>query len=333
MGGMKAFVKPGERVLLKVNLLAASTPDSAVVTHPSVVRAVAKAIVDAGGKPIIADSPSREFSKSRLEKVYEQAGLIKLSRELGIDLNYDTRSQKRVIPNAKRLKKSPICRFALDADKIIALPKIKTHSLMMMTLATKIMYGAVPGLTKARYHSRYFRKLAFADMLLDLLNIVPPDLFIMDGVLGMQGDGPMGGTPVEIGVMLAATDAVALDLATCKLLGIESMGVPPLRQAKVRGLWPGEIRYPLLTPEDVKYSGFILPSSAGYLLTGKKRPSKSPIPIEKCTGCGDCVRICPRDAIKLENDKAKIDYSLCIKCYCCHEVCPERAIVLKVLRS
>ncbi len=332
LGGMKQFVNPGERVLLKVNLLAASPPESAVVTHPAVVRAVAQEVLNAGGVPIIGDSPSREFSKKRLNKVYESAGLIKLASELGIELNYNTGTKKLVIPNGKKLKKTPICKFVLDADKIIALPKIKTHSLMMMTLATKIMYGTVPGLKKARYHSRYFRRLSFADMLLDLLSIVPPNLVIMDGILAMQGDGPFSGEPFNLNLMLASKDSIAIDLAVCDILNIEPVGIPPLKQAKLRGWWPAKIDYPLLAPKDVKFHGFLLPSTADYLLTGKKRPSKSPVPTEKCTACGDCERICPRDAVKIINERAKINYSLCIKCYCCHEVCPDNAIELRVLR-
>ena len=149
LGGIRKFVDKGDRVLLKVNLLTASTPDSAVVTHPALVRAIAEAVLKAGGIPYIADSPSREFSKGRLKKAYEAAELISIANDLGIELNYDTSSNKVSIPNGKKIKKAPIAKFVLDADKIIALPKVKTHSLMMMTLATKIMYGAIPGLTKA----------------------------------------------------------------------------------------------------------------------------------------------------------------------------------------
>jgi uncharacterized protein (DUF362 family)/NAD-dependent dihydropyrimidine dehydrogenase PreA subunit len=332
LGGMKAFVNRNERVLVKVNLLAASTPESAVITHPTVVREVAVAVQNAGGIPYIGDSPSREFSKRRLEKVYERAGLIKLSNDLGVELNYDTRTEKVVLPYANKLKKSPICKYVLDADKIIALPKLKTHSLMILTLATKIMYGAIPGLTKARFHSKFFRKENFAEMLLDILTIVPPHLIVMDGVVGMHGDGPMSGPPVNIGLMLAATDSIAMDLAICKILGIESMGVPTLKRAKLRGWWPNDINYPLLSPQTAAFSGFRLPATASYPLTDKKRPKRSPVPNKKCNGCGDCERICPRKAIRLVNERATVDYSLCIQCYCCHEVCPENAIDLKVLK-
>jgi uncharacterized protein (DUF362 family)/NAD-dependent dihydropyrimidine dehydrogenase PreA subunit len=234
------------------------------------------------------------------------------------------------IPDGKRLKKTPICNFLLNADKVIALPKIKTHSLMIMTLATKIMFGGVPGLTKARYHSRYIRRVSFADMLLDILSIIPPNLIIMDGIIGMQGEGPAGGIPVEIGVLMATEDAIAMDLSVCSLLDIEPIGIPVLKQAKLRGLWPKNIFYPILNSDDVKHEGFVLPASANYLLTGKKIPKQSPIITEKCTSCGFCQEICPKQVITKGINGVQINYSKCIRCYCCHEICPENAIVLKI---
>lgn len=332
LGGMDSIINRGDRVLLKVNLLAATHPNRGVVTHPAVVKAVAAEVLKHGGEPFIGDSPSAQFTKRRLEKIYQTAGLIDVAKQLGVELNYDTSKHKVGIPDGKRLKQTPIGNFVLKADKIIALPKIKTHSLMMMTLATKIMYGAVPGLVKAKYHSRYFTRKGFADMLLDVLSVVTPDLYIMDGVLGMQGDGPLGGDAVNIGVMLAAIDGVAMDLAVCQLLGIEPIGVPTLKRAKVRYMWPYRIHFPLLTPGEAFFKGYQLPSTAGYLLTGKKRPKRSPVPNKNCTGCGDCEQICPRRAIKLINNIARVNYDRCIRCYCCHEVCPDKAISLEILK-
>jgi len=332
LGGIQKYIKNGERVLLKTNLLTPSNPEKAVVTHPVVISAVAQAILKTGGIPYIGDSPSGQFTKRRLEKTYAKAGLKDLANKLGIELNFDTRSQKIIIPNGKKLKKTILCNFVLNADKIIALPKIKTHSYMIMTLATKIMYGVIPGLTKAKYHSMFIKKTAFADMLLDVLSVRKPDLIIMDGIVGMQRDGPSGGTPVNLGVLLASEDAIAMDLAICDILGIEPIGVPTLRQAKIRKLWPPELLYPLFSPTDVKYNGFILPSTVDYLVTGRKKPKRSPVPTVKCTACGQCEEICPKGAIKIINQKAQVDYTKCILCYCCNETCPYEAIKLEVIK-
>jgi len=330
LGGIESFIEKGERVLLKTNLLNASEPEKSVVTHPNFIKKVAEEILKIDAIPFIGDSPSGPFSKRRLDKVYNKSGMIKLSNELGIDLNYNTKTQKISIPNGKRLKKTSICNFVIEADKIISLPKLKTHSLMIMTLATKIMYGVIPGLTKARYHSMFIRKKAFAEMLIDILSVIKPDLIVMDGIISMEGDGPAGGNPVELGLALASDNSYAIDLAVCEILNIEPVGIPTLKDAKIRKLWPKNIKYPLLNPNDVKYDTFKLPSTAGYILTGKKIPDKYPIPNNNCTACDECVKLCPKKVIKIDENIAKIDYSKCIRCYCCHEICSYNAIKLEV---
>jgi len=329
LGGIAAYIHKGDRVLLKVNLLSATTPDKAVVTNPLLVRKTAEAVLRARATPVIGDSPSGQFTKRRLQKAYEKAGLLALSRDLGVELNYDTRATTVPVPHGMRLTSTPLCNFILDTDTIIALPKIKTHSFMIMTLATKIMFGAVPGLTKAKYHAMHLKKSSFANMLLDVLSVATPDLIIMDGIIGMQGEGPGAGDPVQLGVLLASTDPVAMDLAVCRMLHLEPIGIPTLKQAKLRHLWPSEITYPLLSPDDVAFSGFVLPNTAGYLLTGKNAPSKRPVVTTRCTACGQCHEICPKGAITNTGHKATIDYDKCIRCYACHEVCPEKAIVLE----
>jgi uncharacterized protein (DUF362 family) len=331
LGHLNKYIKNGQRILLKVNLLNASDPSKAVVTNPLLVKKISEAVLKNGGIPIIGDSPSGQFTKRRLKKVYEKGGYTAISRDLGIELNYDITTKKIPIPQGKRLKKSSICNFILQADTIIALPKIKTHSYMIMTLATKIMYGAVPGLTKAKYHSLYIKRYSFSDMLLDILSVVTPDLIIMDGIVGMQGQGPGSGIPVDLQVLLAAENPLSIDIAVCRMLNIEPVGIPVLKQAKIRGLWPKEISYPILTPDDINYKGFILPTTADYLLTGKKTPQQSPFINTKCNTCGLCQEICPKQAITITRKQAEINYAKCIKCYCCHEVCPEEAIELKVL--
>ncbi|RLI49642.1 MAG: hypothetical protein DRP09_20520 [Candidatus Thorarchaeota archaeon] len=133
--------------------------------------------------------------------------------------------------------------------------------------------------------------------------------------------------------MLASVDSVAIDLAVCKMLNIEPTGIPTLKQAKIRNLWPEKTKYPLLSPDDVRYDGFILPSTAGYLLTGKKQPKKIPVILDNCKACGQCVEICPKNTIRMIDNKASIDYSKCIKCYCCHEVCTYDAIKIENLKK
>jgi ferredoxin len=114
-----------------------------------------------------------------------------------------------------------------------------------------------------------------------------------------------------------------MDIAICEMLGIEPVGVPTLKRAKLRGWWPDNISYPILSPGDIKYLSFQLPSTAGYLLTHKKRPKRSPVPKKNCNGCGECKEICPKGAVEIMSERANINYRQCIQCYCCHEICPE----------
>jgi uncharacterized protein (DUF362 family) len=332
LGGMAQFVKKSEKVLLKANLLSAKDPKKAVTTHPEFLRAVANAVKAAGGEPYIGDSPGGPFSKRHLKKVYQRSGLEHMAKEEQIPLNFATGARVLDIPQGKRLQRSPICDYVLNADKVVALPKLKTHSFQYMTLACKIMYGAVPGFTKAKYHAQFPRRESFADMMLDILTIVKPQLYIMDGIIGMQGQGPGSGDPVKMDLVLASTDCVAMDISVCKILGIEPVGIPALKRAKVRGLWPDKIDYPILSPGAVAYKGFRLPNTANHLLTGKKPPRKSPVITEKCTACGDCETICPKAAVRVKGRKAAVTYTKCIRCFCCHEVCPEDAIVLRSVK-
>ena len=332
LGGMERFIEKGDRVLLKVNLLTAKEPEKAVTTHPEFVRAVARAVREAGGQAFIGDSPAGTFSKRNLRKVYQKSGLEKLSKEEDIPLNYDTGLQRLDIPGSKRLRNSPFCTYVLDADKVIALPKIKTHSFQYLTLACKIMFGAIPGLTKAKYHAQFPTRTAFADMLLDILHVAKPQLIIMDGILGMQGQGPNSGDPVRLDCVLASINPVAIDIAVCRMIGVEPVRIPVLKRAKIRNGWPERVEYPLLHPEDVEIPEFTLTNTAEQLLTGKKTPKKSPVVGKNCIGCGECEKICPKGAIKVREEVAGVDYSKCIRCFCCHEVCPEDAITLDVVR-
>ena len=327
LGGMGRFIEKGDRVLLKVNLLSPNKPEKAVTTHPEFVRAVVREVKKAGGSPFIGDSPIGRFSRRNLKKIYRMTGIEEMAREEQISLNYDTGTKKLSISGGTKLKQSPICSYAVNADKIIALPKLKTHSFQYMTLACKVMYGIVPGLTKVKYHALFPGRAGFADMLLDIYLLLKPNLIIMDGILGMEGEGPGGGgDPVELGLALASTDAVAVDISVCRMIGIEPVGIPVLKRAKIRGLWPEQIEYPLLRPEENPIKGFRLPNTALHLLTGNNMSNIGPVITDRCIGCGECEKICPKGAVSVVDRVARVMYSKCIRCLCCHEICPERAI-------
>lgn len=334
LGGIGGFIKKGDNVLLKINLLSARIPEEAVTTHPEFVRAVAREVKKEGGLPYIGDSPAGRFSKGVLSKAYEKTGIGEMAKEENIPLNYDTGSKKITIADGFRINQISLCNYVLKADKIIGIPKLKTHSLQYLTLACKNMYGTVPGLVKAKYHGIFPGKAAFGDMILDLYTFLNPDLFIMDAVLGMHGQGPAGdGDPIEIGLALASSDGIAMDISVCRLIGIEPTDMPILKRAKIRGMWPEILKYPLLKPDENQIKGFRMPETAFFSRGVKKAKVKSPFITEKCTGCGECKKICPKKAIRLIDGIANVDHTNCIRCYCCHEICPFNSIKLKNIKT
>lgn len=358
LGGMSAFVQPGQRVLLKPNLLAIAAPSAAITTHPAVVAAVGRLVVEAGGRPYLADTPSANLSTSAagLRRLYQASGLLEIAEAAGIELCYDVSAEMVANPEAKLARRLELIKPALEADVIIALPKLKTHVLTTLSGATKILFGTVPGLQKPRYHASFAEPEHFADLLLDIIVRLKPALFIMDGVLAMEGDGPgTHGRPRQVGALLAGADAVAVDLAACQIVGIDPEIVPPLRAAKARAWQPDAASLEIVgvAPASFGMTDFALPNNVNSQLGTRSMValptsvrswisgllSPRPYPLAtKCTACGNCVRACPNDAISLRptagahstNGKlAVVDNSRCILCYCCHEVCPDHAIALR----
>ena len=212
-GGIEAFVKPGARVLLKPNLLKAATPESCVATHPEVVRAVAEEVLGAGGRPFIGDSPA--FGSFR--DVGRTTGMDLVARELGIDLVELGRPVRVTGTNGGPPLK--LSRTALEADVVINIPKLKAHCQLGLTAGVKNLFGCVPGKRKALWHLRLADKEnLFAEMLVSVYSHVRPALTILDAIVAMEGNGPGKGTPKPMGLLLASTDAVAIDRVACELL-------------------------------------------------------------------------------------------------------------------
>lgn len=348
--GMSGFVKPGQRVALKPNLLLGASPEQCICTHPELVRAVAELVREAGGEPFIIDSPGAAiaYKSSSLKRVYEKCGLA----DLGIPLNKDDTYRFIPVPNGRIVKRIEIINPLLEADVIINLPKVKTHSFMILTCAVKNMFGAIPGYLKVGYHSKLKTPDQFGAMLLDILEIVKPTLTIVDGIRGMEGEGPSGGNPKDLGVLIAGTDPIATDFVVCKLIGFPPEKVPYMALAQKENLCPAcltDIDLQMEKDWDSYPVGFTPPSTmSGKALHGfyptllrifkpflnyafTLRPEVSK---DLCVGCGACARACPERIIEMQKTKdgnniAYIRRRNCIRCYCCHEMCPYKAIRLK----
>jgi uncharacterized protein (DUF362 family) len=226
---LSEFVNKGDRVLVKPNLLDAFPTERAVTTHPSLVKAVVEKIQEIGASVIIADSPQLRFNESHLRKVYVTTGMQKVAEETGCDLNYDTSTYN--IPNKSGpFKEMKVLSVLKDVDKIINLCKVKCHAMAKLTCATKNLYGYVSGLSKMRCHMQMDIG-KWANMLLDLEEYKRPVLTIADGVIGMEGQGPFGGEPKKLGIMVAGTNVYEMDYNICKIIGIEPLEVLYLKRA------------------------------------------------------------------------------------------------------
>ena len=349
MGGMGRFVRPGERIVLKANLLRAAPPESAICTHPAVVEAVAKLVKEAGGTPVICDSPGGALHKEGvLRSLYEKTGMAAAAAAAGAELAMDSSTRTVSLPEGKVLRQAEIITPVAEADGVIDLCKMKTHVLMSMTGAVKNLFGVIPGLSKVGYHATHPDHETFADVLLDLTGYVKPRLSLMDGILAMEGDGPgSSGTPRQAGLLLASANPLALDTAAGAIMNLPRQDNPVLLAAERRGLTPCRMEDVELiggTVEELRMADYKFPASTKSNLMDflgplsrpaerlcKKALSQTPrIDGAKCVGCGICAKSCPGQAIAMTapGKKARISQKACIHCYCCHELCPQKAVEL-----
>ena len=223
-GGIRKSVSPGMRVLLKPNLIMARHQDQAATTHPVVLKVVAQLVLEAGATPIIGDSPA--FGSAR--GVAARGGILQMAEELGIEV-VEFRHPQRIRLSRGSLRSILVDRLAFDTGAIINLPKLKVHNQMLLSMAVKNLFGFVPGRRKALCHLLFSgNRKGFARLILEIMEHVQPELTIVDGIVGMEGDGPANGVPRGFGLVAAGTDCVAIDMVLADVLGIAPRDVPIL---------------------------------------------------------------------------------------------------------
>jgi uncharacterized protein (DUF362 family)/Pyruvate/2-oxoacid:ferredoxin oxidoreductase delta subunit len=335
IGGIDSFVKRGDRVLLKPNLLYGKVPEKAVTTHPSIIRGVIQIVRENGGIPFLGDSPGIGNTIG----VAEKAGIKRVADGMGcpvIEFNRPVLPPER---KGKIFKNIEIDQAIFEADVIINLPKWKTHAQMLLTLGVKNLFGCIPGQRKALWHIKAGEDhKIFAQMLVDIYLMIQPSLTILDGIVGMEGNGPNSGNPIPIGLILAGRDPLCLDQIVCDLLGILRKSLLTNRVAFEQGLGGDEIAVVGEKLEDVKIPNFKLPNLSridwnlpGFIKKALKNAlnSKPVIEEEVCKLCNQCVEICPPAALKGNEKGLVFDYGKCIRCFCCQEICPEGAISIE----
>jgi uncharacterized protein (DUF362 family)/Pyruvate/2-oxoacid:ferredoxin oxidoreductase delta subunit len=333
LGGMASFVKPGERVLLKPNMLSAKPPEAAVTTHPEVLRAVIELVRECGGMPLVGDSPGI----GRCRTVAEKSGMMAVIRETGAQLAVFEKTVE--VSGSGIFKRFELGKPYMEADRVINLPKLKTHEMMTITCAVKNLFGAVVGPAKVAWHLKAgVDREMFARMLLELYLLRKPDLNIVDAVTAMEGDGPGNGDPRHVGLLLAGINPVAVDVIAAEVAGIPKKLLYVERAAErlaIAGSDGSTIRTSGIPLDEAKISGFRLPRSTDVqwglppFLKNRLRQylTSRPYALEgKCRLCGICRDACPPKAIEMKDGALRFDYNRCIRCFCCRELCPHGAL-------
>lgn len=336
-------IQPGMTVVIKPNLVMSSKPEAAIATHPALVAAVGKCVQKAGGQVLIVESPGGPYTPAAMKAVFRGCGYTDMAKECGFTLYTECKSREVSLPGAKRCRQLSVVEPFLTRDYLIDLCKLKTHSMVGFSGAVKNLFGTVPGLQKPELHCRFPEKQPFSEMLVDLCDFLKPDLCIVDGILAMEGNGPTGGRPRQLGVLGASKSPYALDVCAATMVGIQPESVLMLQDAHQRGLGPiapeecqlvKEQIAPLAQPDFLKAEAsstdFIDRLPKGLRPLAKKVATPRPKIREKeCVGCGKCAESCPQHTIRIRDGKAKIDYKNCIRCFCCHEMCPKHVIDIR----
>ncbi|MFH1976645.1 MAG: DUF362 domain-containing protein [Pseudomonadota bacterium] len=324
-----------KKVLIKPNVLRASKAEEHIVTHPSLLRAVVEKVEEM--KPagiIVGDNPGL-FSYGDNENSFRTTGLMEAAK--GYYRNLGNTPQNLAF-NPDFMPEVGVSKEILDADIVISLPKFKTHGLTVMTGAIKNSYGILPGAQKARLHRVAGTPERFHDVIVEVFRLRVPDLFIVDAVVGMEGNGPASPELRDIGLILAADNAVALDGVIATMMGLDPARLRFLQKAKSMGLGDYDPAKIQIHGELRVLPDFKLPPLGGQAIASNTaiqefmikrsmvRPHADP---DLCTSCGACIDQCPVSALVMKEDIPEADADICITCFCCQEICPEKAMSLR----
>jgi len=339
IGGMDSFIQPGEKIVLKPNILVGESPEKVVGPHPLVFKAVAQQARSVTEHLSYGDSPG--FGKPSAQAL--KAGLGQTAAELGIPLADFEKGREIHFSDSPFIKQFTLANGVLDSDGLISIAKFKTHQLTRITGPVKNQFGCVPGVLKAEFHIKLPNALDFAKMLVCIDLYIRPRLYIVDGIMAMEGNGPRGGNPVNMKVLLFSKDPIAAEAVMCRLIELNPEFVPTMRPGKDWGLGT-------YLPEEIELLGDPIEPLINKSFNVVRAPVKavtsstsvsfiknlvSPRPVidpAKCSHCGTCVKVCPASPKAVDwhdGDHKKVPtykYERCIRCFCCQELCPDHAI-------
>src|SRR6266704_3172302 len=319
IGGMDSVMRGAKIAILKPNFVAGRIAGTGSTTSFALLKAVAEEVRACGAEPVLCETPGTEFDR---DATYTILGVEKFCAENGIrivrvDPEGGEQDWVELRPKgAKRLRHFRIPRILSEAC-LINLPVLKTHVVSTMTLGMK------------------------------------PDLTIIDGSIGQDGEGPLYGDKADLHVLVAGRDSLAVDLVCCQIVDVKPRDIPHLKLAltqmgkpswKLVGEDVGVIKkfrlpqqktlyrfiFWLMYPLDYPYTWIaergkhLCTTLYGTGLVGTRPQIKE----ENCTHCGVCVEACPLPNL-IDLKTLKVDYRTCQRCLLCYEACPENAISVK----
>lgn len=339
-GGMRKYISKDSRVVLKPNLVRACPDNVPTCTNPVIFQAVAELALDHSANVVAGDSPGMGTARS----VASKSGLLTIADKLGIEFIEFT--PKDVFSEKRQFKKLTLSKELLEADTVINLPRLKTHAQMLLTAATKNLFGAVIGTKKFEWHYKAGHdKINFARMIYEISDCIKPDLHILDAIIAMDGMGPTSGTPNHTGFLAVGEDPLAIDATMMDILGREPEKLYILQAAEQAGnitwkerkatgasiadLKPEKWRWPKSCGLGIFNFSFLQKDNSFSKLFRRMAAVYPQASKTKCTKCNACVKLCPAKAMTLGKDRVEIDYDKCIRCFCCHELCPHDAMETK----
>ena len=350
VGGMESILRGAKMAILKPNFVAGRNASTGSTTSFALLKAVAEEVRACGAEPILCETPGTEFDR---EATYTILGVEKFCEENGIrilrvDPEGGEEDWMELRPaSAKKLRRFRVPRILKEA-RLINLPVLKTHVVSMMTLGMKNVMGILP-----RPDRRAMHTFGIDQSIVDMNFGLKPDLTIIDGSVGQDGEGPLYGDKADLQVLVAGRDSLAVDLLCCQLVGVKPRDIPHLRLAleqmgkpswTLAGEDPGLIKQFRLPQQKALYRfifWLMYPLDYPYTWVAERGKhfcttlygtglvgTRPQIQQEKCTRCGVCVEACPLpDVIDLKT--LKVNYAACQRCLLCYEACPEKAISVK----
>jgi uncharacterized protein (DUF362 family) len=334
LGGIDKFIEPGQETLLKPNLFTVKGPETGATTDMRVVLAVHELLKEQGSRTVLGECPATA-SYTRPDVVFDGLGVRDLCAENGIEITMLDRE-----PPVKRTIDGAVLNdlwFPETATKspVISFPTLKTHVLTTLTCAVKNLFGLQQGGTKAHHHVHVGNDSeAFNHLLLDIYSAIKDQvkLHVVDGHMAMEGEGPASGDAVELGLIIAGGDAVAVDMVAASIMGWDSVNEVGTNYLAIqRGIGPrgmGEIEVVGEAIEDVIH---LMRKPEGHQDGQMFIDIRMPILVDedKCIACGICAKVCPAQVITV-HELPEFNMDRCIQCFCCVELCPHGA--LKAIR-